>query len=296
MSEWKAINVNLFLLQPLIPFMSRFSPWLILIVAAIFFPNLSALESNNLIPESLGKWYKPENKRQVWLHTMFAMRRELQAVEEYSEQGNSAAVKRWASKLVKNYRSLTEMVPEWIDQVESDTADDFERAVKRQNMAEIQTLARKLGRSCKGCHIDFQLLARLRYRTAEFQHLEIEDEGENRKFRDFKKELIRTVNRIKISATDGYWETALQAVNTLNSKLQNYGKSCITCHKGNEPRERILGQATSKGLENLENAVISKDLKLTGRSLGSTAVDVCARCHGVHRSLSEIRGELFTAD
>ncbi len=227
---------------------------------------------------------------------MFAMRRELQAVEEYSEQGNSVAVKRWASMLIKNYRSLVKMVPEWADQVESDTADNFELAVKMQNISEIQSQTRKLARSCKGCHIDFQLLARLRYRTAEFKQLEIEDEGENRKFRDFKKELIRTVNRIKISATDGYWETALQAVNTLNSKLQNYGKSCETCHKGEEPRERILGRETLAGMEKLKKAVLNRDLKLTGRSLGSTAVIVCARCHGVHRSLSEIRGELFAAD
>ena len=37
-----------------------------------------------VLPESLAEWYKPKNERQVWLHTMFAMRRELQAIAEYA--------------------------------------------------------------------------------------------------------------------------------------------------------------------------------------------------------------------
>ena len=37
-------------------------------------------------PESLKQWYKPDNKRQVWLHTMFRLRREMQAINEYADQ------------------------------------------------------------------------------------------------------------------------------------------------------------------------------------------------------------------
>ena len=39
-------------------------------------------------PASLEKWYKPANKRQVWLHTMFRLRREMQAISEYAEQND----------------------------------------------------------------------------------------------------------------------------------------------------------------------------------------------------------------
>ena len=37
-------------------------------------------------PASLEKWYKPANERQVWLHTMFRLRREMQAISEYAEK------------------------------------------------------------------------------------------------------------------------------------------------------------------------------------------------------------------
>ncbi len=42
---------------------------------------------------SLEKWYKPANKRQVWLHTMFRLRREMQAIADYAENSDSPARK-----------------------------------------------------------------------------------------------------------------------------------------------------------------------------------------------------------
>lgn len=35
-------------------------------------------------PASLSKWYKPENKRQVWSRDMFKSRGELQAIQDHS--------------------------------------------------------------------------------------------------------------------------------------------------------------------------------------------------------------------
>ena len=45
-------------------------------------------------PASLEKWYKPANKRQVWLHTMFRLRREMQAIREYAKQNNRPGMKK----------------------------------------------------------------------------------------------------------------------------------------------------------------------------------------------------------
>ena len=274
--------------------MIRLYQWLMMISLSMLTANLLALDTTIEIPGSLGKWYKPDNKRQVWLHTMFGMRRELQAIEEYSYQGDLEGIKKWSAKLIKHYRRLPEMVPEWLDEVELDTAEDLEKAVEQGDLSKIKSTTKKLSRSCRGCHSDFRVLARLRYRTADFKPLKIIEQGNEVSFHDFKKDLIKTLNRIKISAVDSRWEKAAVAVDKLESKLQDYAVVCASCHKDKQPRERILGAATQQGLNKLKQAVISKDLKLTGRSLGSTAVDVCARCHGVHRTLSEIRGQLFT--
>jgi len=59
------------------------------------------------------------------------------------------------------------------------------------------------------------------------------------------------------------------------------------------PRERILGTGTRNTLDDLARALAARDKPQTGRWLGSAAVQVCARCHGVHRTLSDLRNQLF---
>ena len=63
-------------------------------------------------PASLEQWYKPANKRQVWLHTMFRLRREMQAIGEYAEQNDRAAMDKWIKRLEKDYKKIADMVPE----------------------------------------------------------------------------------------------------------------------------------------------------------------------------------------
>ncbi len=267
-----------------------------LLTLALFSCQALAQEQANTLPDSLGKWYKPQNKRQVWLHTMFAMRRELQALQEYADEGDLSGVKKWSDKLLKHYRHIPEMVPEWQDELELETATDLEQAVANADLPRIKSLSRDLARSCKGCHRDFRVLAALRYRTAVFNDVMVSENGQQIKFLDFKHELIRTLNRINISAEDARWDNATTAVEQFESKLDAYGNSCASCHDDKEPRERILGAATAAGLEHLKQAIKRQDHKDTGRSLGETAVNVCARCHGVHRTLAEIRQQLFGAD
>jgi len=276
--------------------MSTLPRCLMLLALALFSFQALAQEQEAVLPDSLGKWYKPQNKRQVWLHTMFAMRRELQALQEYADEGDLSGVKKWSDKLIKHYRRIPEMVPEWQDELELETATGLETAVANADLARVKSLSRDLARSCKGCHRDFRVLAALRYRTPVFNDVMVSENGQQIKFLEFKHELIRTLNRINISVQDARWENAAVALEQFQSKLGAYGDSCASCHDDKEPRERILGAATTAGLEHLKQAIQRQDQKDSGSSLGETAVNVCARCHGVHRTLTEIRQQLFGAD
>jgi cytochrome c553 len=46
----------------------------------------------------------------------------------------------------------------------------------------------------------------------------------------------------------------------------------------------------------MDAAIAEKNIRSVKMSLGETAVKVCARCHGVHRTASDIRGQLFVQD
>ena len=94
-----------------------------LIVTLVFFSiTVSPLHADNQVsikvpPASLAQWYKPQNKRQVWLHTMFRLRREMLAIEEYAD-GNHKLMHKWISKLESDYNKISEMVPEWSNMVD----------------------------------------------------------------------------------------------------------------------------------------------------------------------------------
>jgi cytochrome c556 len=210
-----------------------------------------ALESSVVLPDSLGQWYKPQNKRQVWLHTMFGLRRELQAVREYSDEGDLVGVKKWSDKLLKHYRSLSDMVPEWRDEVDLDYAAALEKSVQRGNFKQIKRASKQITQTCRSCHKSYQLLARLRYRTADFSQIKVEHGGKKLRFSRFKTELVRSLNRIKIALSDQHWVKAENALADLQQRLDSFGQTCSSCHRDDKAQQRILGADTQNDFQHL---------------------------------------------
>ncbi|MCU7932322.1 MAG: cytochrome c [Candidatus Thiodiazotropha sp. (ex Codakia rugifera)] len=246
------------------------------------------------LPDSLGQWYKPVNKRQVWLHTMFALRREMQAVDEYAALRDLPRLKKWSDKFIQHFKQLPEMVPEWDDELELDEIARLDTEVNQGDFKAVsQTLAR-ISRNCRACHRDYRALAAVRYRTADFSQVSISDNEQGEiSYTDHMKALSRNINRIKIASEDSRWKSAQQAAEALEVQLELLGKSCDNCHKDQPPYERILGRTSQQMLDELAQAIHQHQPKLTARRLGETAVSICARCHSVHRSLSDIRHQLF---
>ncbi|MEW7984145.1 MAG: hypothetical protein AB2805_04530 [Candidatus Thiodiazotropha sp.] len=247
-----------------------------------------------LLPDSLSQWYKPDNKRQVWLHTMFALRRELQAIDEYAAEQNLMLTKKWSDKFVEHFRKLPEMVPEWRDEVELGEATRLETAARSGDFKTVTSAVSRLQRNCRNCHREYRALAALRYRSPDFSHIEIADEqGILKDYGTHMDALSRTVNRIKIASEDKQWARAAKASRQLRGQLYRLGESCESCHKDELPRQRILGDASSRTLDELDEALTRQQPKSTGKKLGEAAVIICARCHGVHRTLGDTRSFLF---
>ena len=273
--------------------------WLVAITAIL----LASLSSHSvaeqersfsLLPDSLSQWYKPENKRQVWLHTMFALRRELQAVDEYAAEGDLELTRKWTDKFTAHYRKLPEMVPEWQDEVELKETDRLEQAAQSGDFKTVASAVSRLQRNCRNCHREYRALTALRFRTPDFSTIDISDEqGQPQKYGDHMEALSQTINRIKIATVDDRWSHAQKAVQQLRGQLHRLAESCESCHKDEPPRQRILGDGSSRTLDELDEALAQQQPKMAGRKLGEAAVVICARCHGVHRTLSDTRSFLF---
>lgn len=268
---------------------------LILLFLLIFSSSAMAQEDHEktvqLPPDSLAQWYKPANKRQVWLHNMFKLRREMQAVMEYIALEEPDLVKKWAERLVIHYRKIAEMVPEWEEELSLDWAENLEAAAVSGDFDLVKRAARKLGQSCKSCHREYRAVVAVMLRAPDFSGIKIKRnaDGVEQSYAESMKELTVLVNRIKIAAEDERRQVALDAVAALQLRLNELGESCASCHKGEESRERFVGKKTADVLSLLSSSISDNDKKSIGRHLGTAAVITCARCHSVHRSTYDLK-------
>lgn len=251
---------------------------------------LAVEKTVSLPPVSLSQWYKPLNERQVWLHTMFRLRREMQAVSEYAALEEPELLARWAARLTADYRRIGEMVPEWQEDLELEWADRLQQATRQADYPAVARAQRRLAGSCRACHREFRAVAAALYRTPDYKGLKVEDSEtlDEVPFADAMERLSRLVNRIKIASVDDRPAVALESLAELNRRLGELSTVCAGCHQDSVPQERILGAASLHLTGRLKSALEEGDRKGTGKALGALAVEVCARCHGIHRSLYDL--------
>ena len=247
-----------------------------------------------LPPENIAKWYKPANKRQVWLHTMFRLRREILAMNDYAAREKQADLQKWAGKFTKDYQSIAQMMPQWEKYLYKDKLQLLQTAVQTQQYSQITPILKKLGKSCMHCHDDYQTVTTLLYRSADFSQQQVVDHQSKQDvdYDEVMEELSDAINRVNIAIKDGYFDTALESLEPVKVQLQELTRNCATCHKKDKvPVERIMG-AANKLLPELEQQLKLKDQKQSGGKLGEFAVKVCARCHSVHRLSSDLKNLL----
>jgi len=229
-------------------------------------------------PTALAQWYKPENKRQVWLHNMFKLRREMQAVEFYAQNHDAEHMNTWALQLNEHYVKIADMVPNWKNKLALQTMTDLTLASEQKDFLSVLTQHKILQQSCDSCHDDYQAITALTYRTPDFSTIQID---ENTAYSAHMNTLTKQVNQIKISAQDGNKNLALKSLAELTQGMNTLGETCVNCHK--KDRKPYPNEAMKNTLVSLEQSLTSGTAKRQGRDLGTLAVLACARCHGTHR-------------
>jgi cytochrome c556 len=267
-----------------------------LILAACITPaSADTKVSLNSPPASLEQWYKPANKRQVWLHTMFRLRREMQAISEYAKQDDRPGMEKWIKRLEKDYNNIADMVPEWEDEIKPRLLPDLKMFAEKGDTYRVGKTLKMIKRTCDDCHNDYQALTTAIYRSPHYDDIEIKDlSGKPQNFEENMEELSNSVNRILIALDDGHKTVALQSSQNLAAQLQNLGDSCNSCHKEDTyPRERILGKATQQHFKTLQTNISEWRVKDSQKLMGEIAVTVCARCHNTHRIVYDLRNALL---
>ncbi len=257
---------------------------LISIVAGIFYIHKGQVVLVKTPPASLAKWYKPENKRQVWLHNMFKLRREMQAVHFYSESNDARHLEKWVTELSNHYLKIAAMVPEWKKRLNIEAISNLQISAKARRYRDVSRALDDLSKSCESCHADYRIVTATMYRAPDFASLEI---NPSTPFNGHMKKLTEQVNQIKIASEDGMKDIALSSLSDLKRGINMLGETCVTCHK--KDAKLYPGDIISKTITSLEQSLKTGTLKEQGRDLGTLAVLACARCHGTHRFAYDAR-------
>ena len=260
---------------------------ILLVAAGLIFKHQDKAKLIKTPPIELAKWYKPENKRQVWLHTMFKLRREMQAVEIYAQQQDAEHMQMWTKQLVEHYLKIADMVPAWQKKLTINTMEDLKFASEQQDFSSVLIKHKALQKSCDSCHDDYQAITALTYRTPDFSNIQVTPELN---FVEHMDTLTREVNQIKISAQDGNKALALSSLAGLNDEMITLGETCVDCHK--KDRKPYPSEVMKQTLNSLKTSLESGTAKQQGRDLGTLAVLACARCHGTHRIASGAKKHL----
>lgn len=248
----------------------------------------------SLPPESLAQWYPPANQRQVWLHTMFSLRRSMQAVGEYNALGEAKLTAHWAERLVKDYKRLAEMVPEWKGEIELVQADRLLAAATKGDQNGVSSALRRIGTSCRSCHNEYRPMVTLLYRTPDYHTATVESSAtlEELTYPQAMEDLGTLMNRVKIAMEDGRQDAAREAGTAFIAGVRDLSNSCGSCHKDAAPRERIFGPAIQQALATLEQGVAQNNRKTTDEALGTLGAYTCGRCHSIHKTSAELRHAL----
>jgi hypothetical protein len=229
-------------------------------------------------PKELAQWYKPENKRQVWLHNMFSLRREMQAVKLYAEQKDHQHVQKWLTSLTQHYLKISEMVPSWESKLDTATLHSLQKNTEAKDYGAILQGLAHLQNSCNSCHQKFQTSAALIYRAPDFSTIKVNGQED---IAIHMSQLTQQVNQIKIAMVDKQKGNAINSLKSLKIGMTALGESCIHCHKkGDKP---YPSHAMEKTMKSLSLHLKTGSLKQQGRALGTLAVQACAQCHSIHK-------------
>ena len=251
---------------------------LVVIVGGIVYIHKDRVTLIKSPPAALAQWYKPENKRQVWLHNMFKLRREMQAVRFYADNKDAKHLEKWVTLLSEHYLKIGEMVPEWQKKLDLETITNLQESASSDRYQDVSHALDNLNESCESCHKDYRAITATMYRASDFSSMEI---SPSTSLEAHMKELTRQVNQIKIASEDGMQDIALATLSDLEKGINVLGETCSSCHKKDTrvyPDETIY-----KTLSSLGESLRTGTLKDQGRELGTLAVQACARCHGTHR-------------
>lgn len=243
-----------------------------------------------LPPESIAQWYKPEHKRQAWLHNMFTLNQEMQAIKYYASIRNEKMLAHWSESLNEHYQKIKEMVPEWGGRLNQKAVQLLLDRQQAGDFAQIPLALEAVQESCDACHLQFRAVTANLYRAPDFTGMQL---NETDTLKASMQSLNADINIIKIAMQAEDQSRALVTLERLRTGMDEMGALCENCHTFSP--ETYPDDAMINSLDTLQVQLTLGSLKQQGKALDELTVGACAQCHGTHRIVYDTRQLLETS-
>jgi hypothetical protein len=275
--------------------MGSFRMFLILITI-IFFIALPVQAKDMILkepPQSLSKYYPPENKEPQWIQQMQKMSTHFGGVFVNLKEKDFQNVDIHADKLVEEYKKTSEMVPEWEDYFDIKAAEAFAEAAKTHDIAKTGKVSGRIGKTCGKCHAEQEVAVWTKFHWPSFHKIKIIDpiSEKEMRFDDYMSNISSSFKGVTINFGEGQYDRSAKALKNFTSQYMELKSTCSKCHTNDDVKIFYVGKETEGAFSRLVKELNAespnlekfwKDIRLLGR-VG------CKQCHLTHRTYSFIQ-------
>ncbi|MBI4384499.1 MAG: cytochrome c [Nitrospinae bacterium] len=244
-------------------------------------------------PKSLDKLYPPVNKEQKWVQQMHKISGHFGGVfVDMGEQDWENAEKH-AARFVESYKEAADMVPEWKDYFDHESARKFAEEVKTRDAARIGKAAGPVGKTCGKCHDDQYLSVWTRYHWPSADKIAITDPVDEKelKYGKYMSLLSGAFKGVTVNFGEGQYDRAKKALGGFKKRFMELKSVCSKCHTGDAVKQFYVGEASAQAFDGME-AELNSPKPNPGnfwKHVGTLGYEGCKKCHLTHRAYAIVQ-------
>ncbi len=239
------------------------------------------------LPKELSNYYPPKSEKMEFVELMHTLSVSITGVVSNIKEGDWQNAEKWAKRLQENYLKIGKMVKKWDKLLKKEDMEKLVNAVKSKDKAGSMEFVQNISKSCVQCHKNYQLSAKIKFHSPNFNKTQIEDpvSGLEYSIEDYMKAMTNDMKMMRIHLIDGQKNKARKSGFNFIKRFEGMTQMCKDCHTTKKDEEIYFGIEANKRITALREAVANGELIQIKKQLKWISQNNCSKCHNVHQTL-----------
>ncbi len=250
------------------------------------FENIYRLFLRDSLPKSLDGIYngsQPETVGNMYLGQMFAMEGPLAAMVINLQEGDFANATNSFNVFSVQYKTTSEMVPEWKQYFDEDLVAKIGNDINDHNVSSAMTDIGNLGEKCDRCHRDNKPQVWVNFYWRDFRTVNVTLPAPigNKSWPDAMGVVAGAFDGATVNLAEGKQDLANQSFDLFNaSYMTSLKNACSNCHT--TPRFYFVSDDVAALVNQFGNDIKSGNLTAAQGIQGAIG-EQCMKCHILHQ-------------